>query len=395
MLTPSEKYKFYKSQFLLDKRVTFLNHGSFGACPVPVFRTYQKFQRILEKQPIAFLDRNYDPMMNHARHILEDYLNAGRDTLFFTPNVTTSLNIVAASLELGAGDEILTSDLEYGACDRMWEFYSAQRGFTYRKIKTTLPLSRFAEDFIREIKSNTKVIFLSHITSGTAVMLPVKEIIAEARKRGILTVIDGAHAPGQIDLSLSELGADFYGGNCHKWLMAPKGAAFLYQNPACTVKLSPLIISWGNTNKDSAGSYNIDEFQYQGTRDISPCLSVPDAVKYNKRMKKDGVRDYCREMIIYSAELLEEENGLEPFDQSHTEAQLQMLAFRLPGIDGAALKKDLYDKFRIEIPVNRYNGDFLLRISFQCYNRKEDIRRLSKALKSLWVTGTKQFNAGS
>lgn len=395
MLTPSEKYKFYKSQFLLDKRITFLNHGSFGACPKPVFRTYQKFQRILEKQPIEFLDRKYDQMMNHARHFLEDFIEAGRDSLFFTPNVTTSLNLVASSLDLNPGDEVLTSDLEYGACDRMWEFHSALKGFTYRKVKTNLPLKQFTSDFIKEIKSNTKVIFLSHITSATAVTLPVKEIICEAGKRGILTVIDGAHVPGQTDLNLTELGADFYGGNCHKWLMAPKGSAFLYQNPSCRIKLKPCIISWGNSNKDSAGSYNIDEFQYQGTRDVSPCLSVPEAIKYNNRMKKDGVRDYCREMIRYSARLLKSENGLEPFDTGFSEARLQMLAFRLPGTDGAALKKALYDKFRIEIPVNRYNGEYLMRISFQSYNRKEDIHRLSKALKSLLVTGTKLQISGS
>lgn len=395
MITQSEKFKFYKSQFLLDKRVTFLNHGSFGACPVPVFRTYQKFQKILEKQPVAFLDRSYDPMMNKARHILEDFLGAGRDTLFFTPNVTTSLNIVAASLDLSHGDEVLTSDLEYGACDRMWEYFAAQKGFSYRKVKTNLPLSNFAADFISEIKENTKAIFLSHITSGTAVSLPVEKITAEAKRRGIITVIDGAHAPGQTDLNLTELDADFYGGNCHKWLMAPKGAAFLYQNPNCGVKLKPLIISWGNINKDSTGVYNIDEFQYLGTRDISPCLSVPEAIKYNNRMKRNGARDFCREMIHRSAGILKKENGLETFDSGYENSGLQMLAFRLPGIDGTALKKSLYDRFRIEIPVNRYNGEFLLRISFQCYNREEDIIRLAKALKSLSFTGTNPDISGS
>jgi isopenicillin-N epimerase len=208
-----------KEKFLLDPAVTFLNHGSFGATPKPVFKEYQRWQRELEKQPVEFLGRRINGLLADSRAVLRKYLGTHADNLIYTQNVTISLNIVARSLELGANDEVLATDHEYGALDRTWRFLSKEHGFRYVNQHIELPLTseeKFIEDFWRGVTSRTRVIFLSHITSPTAIIFPVKEIIHRARKAGIVTIIDGAHVPGQLSLHLDSLGADFYGGNLHK-----------------------------------------------------------------------------------------------------------------------------------------------------------------------------------
>ena len=205
-----------KQHFLLDPSVTFLNHGSFGATPKPVFEEYQRWQRELENQPVEFLGRRFTGLMADARAVLGEYLGTHADNLVYTQNVTISMNIVARSLELSAGDEVLTSDHEYGAMDRTWRFLAQQHGFTYINQPVSLASKEaFVESFWSGVTERTRVIFLSHITSPTAVIFPVAEIIQRARAAGIITVIDGAHVPGQIPLDLDSLGADFYGGNLH------------------------------------------------------------------------------------------------------------------------------------------------------------------------------------
>ena len=209
-----------KKQFLLDPSVTFLNHGSFGATPKPVFEEYQRWQRELENQPVEFLGRRVTDLMSESRAALGDYLGTRADNLVYTQNVTISLNIVARSLELKPGDEVLTTDHEYGAMDRTWRFLSKEHGFRYINQHIELPLTteeKFIEDLWQGVTTNTRVIFLSHITSPTAIIFPIKEIIRRAREAGIITIIDGAHVAGQLPLQLDSLGADFYGGNLHKY----------------------------------------------------------------------------------------------------------------------------------------------------------------------------------
>ena len=208
-----------KDQFLLNPDVIFLNHGSFGATPKPVFEEYQHWQRELERQPVEFLDRRFAERMAASRAALADYLDTQRDNLVYVTNATVGVNIVARSLELGSGDEVLTTDHEYGACDRTWKFLAGKRGFDYIRQSVPVPIAT-ANDFVEQlwqgVTPQTKVIFLSHITSPTAVTFPVADVCRRAREQGILTVVDGAHVPGQIHLNLEELGADFYTGNLHK-----------------------------------------------------------------------------------------------------------------------------------------------------------------------------------
>jgi isopenicillin-N epimerase len=213
--------------FQLDPDVVFLNHGSFGATPLPVFAVYQEWQRRLERQPVLFLGRELGDYLQAAREVFGRYVNSSAADLVFVPNATYGVNVVARSLDLGPGDEVLTTNHEYGACNNIWGFLSRKQGFSYVEQPIPLPVKsdeEIVEQFWRGVTPYTKVIFMSHITSPTAVTFPIAAICQRAREAGILTVIDGAHAPGQLPLDMAAIGADFYTGNAHKWLCSPKGA---------------------------------------------------------------------------------------------------------------------------------------------------------------------------
>ncbi|GAB4456131.1 MAG: aminotransferase class V-fold PLP-dependent enzyme [Anaerolineales bacterium] len=385
-----------KRYFQLDPSVTFLNHGSFGATPKPVFREYQRWQRELERQPVEFLGRRFAGLMAEARAALGAYLGAHADNLVYTQNVTISVNIVARSLELGPGDEVLATDHEYGAMDRTWRFLAKERGFRYINQHIELPLTteeKFVEDFWRGVTPRTRVIFLSHITSPTAVILPVQEIIRRAREAGILTVIDGAHAPGQLPLRLDTLGADFYGGNLHKWLCAPKGAGFLYARPETQHLLKPLVVSWGYESETPSGSTFVDHHEWWGTRDIAAFLAVPKAIEFQTQHHWEEVRQSCHQLAAHAQTQISELTGLAPLHPQTDTWFCQLAAAPLPAdTDPALLKKRLYDEYRIEIPVLEWlpsagmgvrDGYKLIRISIQGYNTKRDVDTLLRALSAL------------
>lgn len=376
-----------KKQFLLDPSVTFLNHGSFGATPKPVFKEYQRWQRALENQPVEFLGRRVTKLMSESRATLGSYLGTHADNLVYTQNVTISLNIVARSLELKPGDEVLATDHEYGALDRTWRFLSKEHGFRYINRHIELPLTteqRFIEDLWQGVSSNTRVIFLSHITSPTAIIFPIKEIIRRAREAGIITIIDGAHVAGQISLQLDALGADFYGGNLHKWLCAPKGAGFLYARPEVQHLLKPLVVSWGYESDFPSGSSFVDHHEWWGTRDMAAFLSVPKAIKFQKENNWDEVRESCHQLVVNAQKQICELTGLTAL-HPQTDAWFgQMATAPLPAeTDVLMLKKRLYDDHRIEVPVHEWNGNKLIRVSVQGYNTKRDIDILIKVLSVL------------
>jgi len=377
----------FKKQFLLDPSVTFLNHGSFGATPRPVFKEYQRWQRELEKQPVEFLGRRVTELMAKSRAALGSYLGTHADNLIYAQNVTISLNIVARSLELKPGDEVLTTDHEYGAMDRTWRFLSKEHGFRYINQPIVLPLTteeKFIDDLWQGVTKNTRVIFLSHITSPTAIIFPVKEIIRRAREAGIITIIDGAHVAGQIPLHLDSLGADFYGGNLHKWLCAPKGAGFLYARPEVQQLLKPLVVSWGYESEFPSGSDFIDHHEWWGTRDPSAFLSVPKAIEFQKENNWDEVRDFCHQLVAYAQKRISELTGLAPLHPQADTWFRQMAASPLPAdTDVLLLKNRLYDEYRIEVPVHEWNGNKLIRISVQGYNTKRDVDKLIDALSIL------------
>jgi len=372
-----------KNQFLLDPDVIFLNHGSFGATPKPVFDAYQSWQRELERQPVEFLDRRFAERMAIARTALGDYLGTQPDNLVYVTNATVGVNIIARSLALGAKDEVLSTNHEYGACDRTWRFLSQKRGFKYINQPVSMPISsagEFLERLWQGVTARTKVIYLSHITSPTAVIFPVAEVCRRAREQGILTVVDGAHAPGQIRLDLDELGADFYTGNLHKWLCAPKGAGFLYARPEVQDLLEPLVVSWGWQNEKPGSSEFIDHHEWWGTRDIAPFLSVLAAIQFQKENDWEKVRADCHILAMNAEERICQLTGL-PSQYSDESWYAQMVAAPLPGeTDIAALKARLYNDYRIEVPLVAWNWCKLVRVSVQGYNKRADIDCLLEAL---------------
>jgi len=374
----------YRSLFLLRPDIVFLNHGSFGATPIPVFERYQYWQRELERQPVEFLGRRARDLLSQSRAALAEYLHTQPANLVYVTNATTGLNIIARSLNLTRQDEVLSTDHEYGALDRTWRFLAQKRGFKYINQPLNLPVKnpdQIIANFWAGVSPNTRVIFISHITSPTALILPVQTICKLARRQGILTIVDGAHAPGQIELNLEELGADFYVGNLHKWLCAPKGSAFIYAHPDVQHLIEPLIVSWGWESETPGESRFVDYLEWSGTRDISAFLTVPDAIHFQQQMGWKELRQSCHQLAAQTRQMIEEMTGQSALYPDGPEWYMQMGTVPLPEkLDSAALQDRLYREFNIEIPVTRWRNRHLIRFSLQIYNDESDILALKKAL---------------
>ncbi|HET8894539.1 MAG TPA: aminotransferase class V-fold PLP-dependent enzyme [Gaiellaceae bacterium] len=344
-----------KELFLLDPEVTFLNHGSFGACPREVFERYQHWQRELEREPVDFITRSLTPLLAEARAALGEYVGARADDLTFVQNATTGVNIAARALDLEPDDEVLATKMEYGAC-----------ALTFESMCTLVTAD--VEELFDHVTEKTRAVFVSHITSETALLLPVEEIVSRARERGLPTIVDGAHAVAQVDLDLDALGADFYAGNCHKWLCAPKGAGFLHVRPEWQERVGGAIVSWGYEEPATF----ISRTERQATRDPAAYLSVPAAIAFTRAhddrarcvaLAREARRDVCALL------------GTEPIAPEET--VLQMASVRLPESD-PTLSQRLWDEHRIEIPVS-HDGR-LLRISIAAYNDRGDVDKLLSAL---------------
>jgi isopenicillin-N epimerase len=369
-----------KKEFLIEDGVVFINHGSFGACPRPVFEKYQYWQLEFERQPVNFFARRLLNLLNDSRAALAQYLNAPAEHLVYVPNATTGVNMVIRNLPLKEGDEILSTDHEYGACEMTWNYYCKKTGAKY--IKQTLPLPATSPDALIDalfagVTERTKVIFVSHITAPTALIMPLVEICRRARELGIMTVVDGAHAPGQIPVDLTQIGADFYSGNCHKWLCAPKGAAFLYARPEHHAIMEPLVISWGyNDTATFAGANEV-----LATRDYAAYLTVPDAIAYQAERNWDEVRARGHALAVETRDRINALTGIAPI--STPEWIAQMAACVLPKVDMEVMKDKLYFEHHIEIPLWAHNGETIIRASFQGYNTRADYDALLAALEVL------------
>ena len=376
-----------KDLFLLDPEVIFLNHGSFGACPKTVFEVYQNWQRELERQPVEFLSRRIADLLAEARTQLAAYLGVESDEVVYFSNPTMAINMVARSLDLHPGDEVLASDHEYGALDRTWRFICRQKGAKYIQQSIALPITSQAdvvEALWQGVSEHTRVIFISHITSPTALVFPVEEICQRARTAGILTIVDGAHAPGQVQLDLNAIGADFYAGACHKWLCAPKGAGFLFARRPVQSRLAPLVVSWGYESEKPGPSQFIDYHEWQGTRDLSAFLSVPAAIEFQAQHDWPAVRRRCHALAIQTRARINTITDLPAICPDSPEWYGQMFAALLPdGVATEGLKARLYEEYRIEVPLHRWNNKPLIRVSIQVYNDPADTDALLMALREL------------
>jgi len=377
------------SEFLLDPDVVFLNHGSFGACPRPVFDIYQQWQRKLEQQPVRFLQRELPEHLAEARRLVAEYLGAQSNEVVFVPNQTFAANTIAKSLPLGPGDEVLISNQEYGACRFAFQCAAQHKGF--RVVEQAIPLpvesdEAIVEAFWQGVTKNTKLIFISHITSTTALTLPVAQICQRARDQRILTMIDGAHAPGQIDVNLETIGADFYTATCHKWMCAPKGSGIFYTREDQQHLVQPLVVGWGWGKEKTFHRENefIEHHEWLGTHDPAAYLTVPAAIDWLKRSFTEDVRRRACNLAHLAVDQAALLDGVERVHPNAFFRQMGLVDITAAEVDPVPFKTHLYDAYKIEVPVIRWNDRTFIRVSTHVYTTKEHIETFVHTLhKSL------------
>jgi isopenicillin-N epimerase len=347
--------------FLLDPEVAYFNHGGYGACSVAVFEEYQRQQRELEQEPTEFFTRRFEESMRVARVALAAFVGAQADDLVFVPNATSALNAVIRSLRIRPEEEILTTKHEYGAILRTL-------GFIRANVVQVEPVELIAKVGIR-----TRAIVVSHITSPTALVLPVEDICEAARKAGVLSIVDGAHVPGHLPIDVEAVGADVYVGNCHKWLCAPKGSGFLWARREHQDWIEPLVISWGYHEDACFG----ERHGWQGTRDPAAYLSVSKAIEVHATFDLEAAASLADE-----AERRLSPFGLKPLRGARSPL---MRALTVRTADPQELWRRLYDEHRVELPVYEWEGTTLARVSIGPYTDEEDVDRLVDALRQTLV----------
>lgn len=371
-----------RSEFLLDPNIHYLNHGSFGACPREVFEDFQNWQQILERNPLDYFTRELKGLfgkeasgpLEQAREKLAEFVHADTRGLIFTPNVTVALNAIAHSIELNPGDEVLTTDHEYGTILATWERKCKQSNASLKQVPIDLPVgdqTDFVESFWRQVTSSTKVILLSHITSATALVFPIAEIVSRARKAGVITVIDGAHAVGQIDLDIKAIDADFYTSNCHKWLLTPKGTAFLHVHHTQRDNFEPLVVSWAEINKPSFALRH----EMWGTRDMAGFLSIPAALRFREKHDWATRTSEARSLLLQHRSIFAETFDRDLICDPSWVAQIASVLLpsntNIPG-----LWKYLWENHKIEAMITKWRNEPIIRLSFNAYNSPDELDML-------------------
>lgn len=388
----------FRSLWTLDPAVTFLNHGSFGACPRAVLEEQDALRARMERQPVQFMARDLEGLLDSARAELATFVGADPDDLAFVPNATGGVNAVLRSLAFAPGDEILTTTHGYNAVHTTATFAAGRAGAEVVQAEVPFPIDsaeQVVEAVLASVTGRTRLLLIDHITSPTGLVFPVERLVAELAERGIETLIDGAHAPGMLDLNLDALGAAYYTGNCHKWMCAPKGAAFLHVRRDRQAGLRPLAISHGaNAARSDRSRFRL-EFDWTGTADPTAYLSVPAAIRVLGELYPGGwpeLRERNHALLLRGRELLCAALGIEP------PAPAAMLGFLcavpLPLLEGQVdcgppplgldpLQAALLTEHGIEVPVFPFPGypERMLRISAQVYNTAEEYERLAAALR--------------
>jgi isopenicillin-N epimerase len=378
-----------KSVFLLDSNITFLNHGSFGACPKPIFEEFQRLQLELEQEPVNFIQKKLPIYLKEAKKPLAKFIGCDAEDFFFTPNPTFAVNTIMRSLNLQKDDEILTTNHEYGAMDRTWNFYCKKSGAKYIRQEISLPIiskEQILEEFWKGYNSNTKVIFLNQISSSTALIFPVKEICDKAQQLGLITIIDGAHVPGHIDLNISELNPDFYTGTLHKWMLAPKGSSFLYVKKEFQADIDPLVVSWGYESLAPSESQFLDYHEYQGTNDHSAYLCTPKVIEFLEQNNWKEKSKACKKIVLDNYQRFCDLVGTQPICLISEEFLGQMVSIPIITEKPMELKELLYSKYKIQIPIMPLNGSIYMRYSINVYNSQEDLEVLYQAITDIIKT---------
>lgn len=394
----SESEPDWPSFWVLDPRVTFLNHGSFGACPRVVLELQQELRWRIEREPIQFFQRDLEPILDDARSILASFLGTSPEALAFVPNATTGVNTVLRSLRFERGDELLTTNHRYNACRNTLDLVAESSGARVVEVPIPVPLDdpgKVVEALMKGVNERTRLALLDHVTSPTGMVFPVEALVSALREKGVLTLVDGAHAPGMIPLHLESLGADFYTGNCHKWLCAPKGAAFLYVDPKRRTEVRPLTISHGaNATRTDRSRFHL-EFDWVGTSDPTPYLCVPASLRFMSELVSGGWPEVMRRnraLALEARALLNGALGAQPLCPDSMIGSLA--AVTIPdgapvalssGLAGDPLHTALFEKYGIEVPIAAWPAPprRVLRVSAQLYNSRRHYEYLSTALGEL------------
>jgi isopenicillin-N epimerase len=381
-----------RAAMMLDPSVINLNTGSFGPLPKVVFERVTEIRRQLAAEPTDFFVRRTPPLLWQARERFADFLDGDAKRLVFTANVSVAINIVASGLTLPTPGEILLTDHEYGAMHWCWERAAIRQGLTLR----TFPLPTMAKTpqeivdaFVREFTPSTRLVFFSHVLSPTGLVLPAKEICAEARRRGIISMVDGAHAPVMIPLSMRDVDADFYGGNGHKWLLAPTGTGFLYLGRGMEDRLAPMQVSWGY-HHDRSQPDERDEFgstprlralEFEATRDCCPWMAMPCAIDFQSELGFDRIRRRIAGLTAYTRDKLNGRCGLKLATPPEIGLHGALTAFRIPDtkLPWSEIRQRFWQR-GIEIPIVERPGYLLLRVSTHFYNTTAEIDRLAEVL---------------
>ena len=385
----------------LDPEAVFLNHGSFGACPHAVLQHQSELRARLERQPVDFFVRQYYPLLDDARHTLAAFLSADAEGLAFVPNATTGVNSVVRSMELNADDELLVSNHAYNACRNALDYVAERASAKVVVVPIPFPVASDEEIITAvtdRVTDRTRMLLIDHVTSATGLVLPIARIVAELASRGIDTLVDGAHAPGMIPLDLDALGASYYTGNCHKWICAPKGAAFLWVRKDLRTQVRPATISHGANMPETERSRFRHEFDWVGTTDPTAWLSVPKALSVMGSMLPGGwpeVMETNRALVLQARAMLADRLELElpcPDEMIGSIASLQLTEG--PANQPSPLYEDplqvrLWEKDRIEVPIGPFPvpPQRILRISAQLYNGMGDYEILADALARELQTG--------
>jgi isopenicillin-N epimerase len=387
-----------REHWFLDPEVTYLNHGSFGACPKAVLAYQASLRERLEREPVRFFVHEMERMLDEARRVLAGFVGADPEGLVFVPNATTAANTVFRSLDLGPGDELLVTDHEYNAVRNALERAASLAGARVVVAKVPFPLES-PDEIVGAVASRaterTRLCLVDHITSATALVLPVSDIVREMRRRNVPVFIDGAHGPGMVPLDIRSLGPDFYTGNCHKWLCTPKGSAFLWVTEDARERIRPLVISHGaNSPRTDRSRYHL-EFDWTGSMDPTAYLSIPEAIRFMGSLLPGGWPALMERNRALALAVRRTVCDALKIPLPCPDAMIgAMASFPLPDApdsttDGLAghdpLHQALFERYRIEIPVFSWPAapKRLIRISAQLYNAPEEYERLARALGEL------------
>lgn len=387
------RLRFAQSEWKFGEGVNYLNHGSFGATPRTVQETRERLLREHAANPMDFFLRKMEPLLDEAAAVLGKFINAPAENLIFTPNSTAAMNIVAANIALQAGDEVLLNDHEYGAVSRLWGQVCKTAGAktVLARLPTPLPSAdEIVETLFQSVTPRTRLLIVSHITSPTAAILPIRQICERASAIGLPVCVDGAHAPAMVKLDLRTLPCDFYAASCHKWLCAPIGTGFLYVRSRYKQGLQPFLISWGKSVMGRPASWK-DEFQWPGTFDPTPYLAIPAAIELLQQYGYDRFRTEMHMLCRYARERLLSIQDTQALTLDSPESYGTMATIRLPIPDSQAnpnqmhpLQSWLWEQHRIEIPVVRWQNNVHIRVSCHLYNFRSQYDLLEKAVRD-WL----------